>query len=85
MTYPRIPSVDAARFGAIIRRLRLERGWTKAKLAQRADITPQYMNIVENGYNVPSLTLVLDLLEVLGADGAAVMRELLANRNFATK
>ena len=84
MTLPRLKSADAAIFGGIVRRLRIERGWTKAKLAQRAGITPQYMALVERGENVPSLTVFLDLVEILGADGGEVMRELLASRNTAT-
>ena len=72
---------DAQRFGAIVRRLRGQRGWTRKKLATRAGLTPQYVGIVEQGGNVPSLTTVLELLEVLGADPGEVMRELSAARN----
>jgi transcriptional regulator with XRE-family HTH domain len=72
---------DALRFGAIVQRLREQRGWTRKKLATRAGLTPQYVSIVEQGGNVPSLTTVLELLEVLGADPGAVMQELSAARN----
>jgi transcriptional regulator with XRE-family HTH domain len=72
---------DAQRFGAIVRRLRRQRGWTRKKLATRAGLTPQYVGIVEQGGNVPSLATVLELLEVLGADVGEVMRELSAARN----
>ena len=72
---------DAARFGAIVRRLREARGWTRKKLATRAGMSPQYIGIVEQGGNVPSLTTVLELTEVVGGDIAAVMRELAAARN----
>jgi transcriptional regulator with XRE-family HTH domain len=69
------------RFGAILRRLREQRGWTRRKLATRAGMTPQYVTIVEQGGNIPSLTTVLELTEVLGADVAEIMRELAAARN----
>ncbi|HEV2720344.1 MAG TPA: helix-turn-helix transcriptional regulator [Thermoanaerobaculia bacterium] len=72
---------DALRFGAIVQRLREQRGWTRRKLATRAGLTPQYIGIVEQGGNVPSLTTVLELVEVLGADIGEVMRELSAARN----
>lgn len=75
------PDPDAVRFGAIVSRLRLARGWTRKKLAQRAGLSPQYIGIVEQGGNIPSLTTVLELVEVLGADIAQVMRELAARRN----
>jgi transcriptional regulator with XRE-family HTH domain len=72
--------MDAIRFGAIVRRIREERGWTRQKLATRSDLTPQYVSIVEQGGNVPSLTTVLELIEVLGADIGDVMRELAVAR-----
>ena len=76
-----VVSPDAVRFGAIVNRLRVARGWTRKKLSQRAGLTPQYVAIVEQGGNVPSLTTVLELIEVLGADIAEVMRELAVARN----
>jgi transcriptional regulator with XRE-family HTH domain len=72
---------DAVRFGAIVRRLREQRGWTKQKVAMRAGITPQYLALVELGQNVPTLVTILDLIEVLGADIAVVMHELALARN----
>lgn len=68
-------SRDAVRFGAIIKRLRLQRGWTIAKLAQRAGMHATYIGIVERGGNVPSLLTILELAEVLGADPGDVVRE----------
>ena len=44
-------------------------------------MSPQYVSIVEQGGNIPSLTTVLELTEVLGADVAEIMRELAAARN----
>ncbi|HEY4640144.1 MAG TPA: helix-turn-helix transcriptional regulator [Thermoanaerobaculia bacterium] len=84
MPRSRVISMDAVRFGAIVERLRLARGWTRKKLSQRAGLTPQYLAIVEQGGNVPSLTTVLELIEVLGADIAEVMRELMVARNSPT-
>ena len=81
MPKSRTPSADATRFGAILRRLRQQRGWTRKKLATRAGMSPQYIGVVEQGGNIPSLTTVLELTEVLGADVAEVMRELAAARN----
>lgn len=74
-------NADAARFGAILQRLREERGWTKKKLATRAGLTATYIGILEQGGNVPSLSTVLELAEVLGADIAEIMRTLSAARN----
>src|SRR5256885_15953696 len=76
----RIRNTDAERFGAILARIRMERGWTRQKLATRSGMSPQYVAIVEQGGHVPSLTTVLELTEVLGADIAEIMRELAAAR-----
>jgi len=81
MPRSRVISPDAVRFGAIVTRLRVARGWTRKKLSQRAGLTPQYVAIVEQGGNIPSLTTVLELIEVLGGDIAEVMRELMVARN----
>jgi transcriptional regulator with XRE-family HTH domain len=80
MPRSRTQDPDAVRFGAILRRLREQRGWTRKKLATRAGLTPAYVGIVEQGGNVPSLSTVLELVEVLGADIAEIMRELAAAR-----
>jgi len=71
---------DAARFGAILKQLREQRGWTRQKLAQRSGVTPTYIGILEYGGNIPSLPMVLELIEVLGADIGDVMRRLAAAR-----
>ena len=80
MPQSRTYNADAARFGAILRRLRQQRGWTLRKLATRAGMAPAYVSILERGGNVPSLTTVLELIEVLGGDIGEVMRELAAAR-----
>ena len=74
---------DAIRFGAKLKRLREQRGWTKQKLATRAGLTPAYIGILEEGGNVPTISTALELAEVLGADIAEIMRELAAARNPA--
>jgi transcriptional regulator with XRE-family HTH domain len=71
---------DAARFGAIVKRARLDRGWTRKKLATRSGMTAGYIAILEYGGNVPSLPTVLELTEVLGVDVGDVMRQLATAR-----
>ena len=51
------------------------------KLATRSGLSAAYVSIVERGGNVPSLTTILELIEVLGGDLSEVMRELAAARN----
>ncbi|HJQ41215.1 MAG TPA: helix-turn-helix transcriptional regulator [Thermoanaerobaculia bacterium] len=74
-------TLEAVRFGAIIRRLRLARGWTAVKLAQRAGMNPRYLGVLEQGGNDTSLTTIVELCDVLNADIGEVMREVASVRN----
>jgi transcriptional regulator with XRE-family HTH domain len=85
MPRSRVVNPDAARFGAILRRIREQRGWTLQKLGTRAGLNPTYVSILEQGENVPSLSTVLELIEVLGGDIAEVMRELATARSTPLK
>jgi DNA-binding XRE family transcriptional regulator len=82
MTLPQRVDPDAVLFGAILRRERLARGWTIRKLAQRAGMNAQYLGMVEAGRNVPSLSLILEVCEVLGADAGAMIREVAEARRM---
>jgi len=75
MTRPRQIDPDAVLFGEILRRERQARGWTIRKLAQRAGLNAQYLGVVEAGLNVPSLSLIMEVCEVLGADAGAMIHE----------
>jgi len=66
---------DAVQFGAIIRRLRLERGWTIRKLAQRCGMNPIYLGVLEAGRNMPSLDTLLELADVFNVNAADMVRE----------
>jgi transcriptional regulator with XRE-family HTH domain len=71
---------DAVRFGEILQRERLARGWTIRKLAQRSGMNAQYLGVVEAG--VPSLSTILEVCEVLGADAGALIREVAEARRM---
>lgn len=81
MPRSRTANADAVLFGAMIRAVRLGRGWTLQKLATRSGMNATYLGIVEEGGNVPSLSTVLELTEVLGMDVGEIMRELARLRN----
>ena len=48
----------AVRFGAIVRRLREQRGWTQDEMADRAGMNGSYLGFVERGDDVPTLTVI---------------------------
>jgi transcriptional regulator with XRE-family HTH domain len=54
------------RWGAEIRRLRTERGWTILELARRADSQPAHISRIERGINAPSDELRMRVAAALG-------------------
>jgi len=69
------------RFGAVIRRLRLERGWSIVRLAQHVGMSAPYLSVLEQGGNDTTLSTIVKLCNALGADIGEVMREVTAVRN----
>ena len=67
---------NAVVFGQIIRRLRLERGWTIARLARESEMHPNFLASMEKGSNTPSLDTILFLAIVFDADPAEWVREI---------
>jgi DNA-binding XRE family transcriptional regulator len=66
---------EAARFGEIIRRMRLSKGWTLAQLGRRADMSPAYLACLERGENTPSLSCVLHLSRVFAVEAWTIVAE----------
>ena len=51
-----------------LRFLRSEKGFSQIKFSELIDVTPNYLNAVENGKNFPSLEVlqrIIDVLEIL--------------------
>jgi len=74
---------DAARFGAIITRLRTERGWTLGELAQRSRMNRVYLGVLEKGGNLPSLATLFEFAQVFGISAAEIVREVEEARTAA--
>jgi transcriptional regulator with XRE-family HTH domain len=56
---------EAEKFGAIVRKLREERGLTQDQLAERAGVSATYIGFIERGDNVPTLTVILQIASAL--------------------
>jgi transcriptional regulator with XRE-family HTH domain len=74
------PDPEAARFGAVVQRLRQQKGWSLADLGKLVKLSPVYLSILERGRNIPSLTVILRLARALGADAGEMIREVAASR-----
>jgi transcriptional regulator with XRE-family HTH domain len=70
-----VRNYDAERFGAIIHRLRTERGWTLAQCAQRSGMNHKYLAILEKGGNMPTLATLFAFADVFGIEAADMVRE----------
>jgi transcriptional regulator with XRE-family HTH domain len=60
-------------FGREVRRRRSTLGLTLEQLAERSDLTPNYIGSVENGRRDPSLSTVLALAKGLGVGPAELL------------
>ena len=76
---------DAAHFGAVLRRLRLARGWTILVAAQRCGMNPNYLGSLERGGNMPSVDTLLEVADVYGVNASDIVREVEEARRAARK
>jgi transcriptional regulator with XRE-family HTH domain len=67
-------------FGATVRRLREQHGWTQEQLAERAEMSTTYVGFIERGENVPTLTIIFKLASSLQVSPAALIEE--ASRKY---
>jgi len=68
----RTQHADAAAFGAVIRRLRTDRGWTIAALARKLGMNATHLGVLERGENIPSLLTILSIARSLGVPASAI-------------
>src|SRR4051794_13801082 len=62
---------ETPRFGAKIRGLRRRAGLSQAELAQRLDVSPSYLNLLEHNKRALPAPLLIKLAQVLEIDLAA--------------
>ncbi|SIO57137.1 hypothetical protein SAMN05444722_3689 [Rhodovulum sp. ES.010] len=68
-----------ALIGSQLRQLRRDHGHTQAEMARRLNISPAYVNLLENNQRALSVPVLMALSEAYGVD----MRELLSDRDAA--
>jgi transcriptional regulator with XRE-family HTH domain len=69
----------AQRMGASIRQLRQARDWSQAELAEKADVSVDYIGLLERGLRLPAVGVLVQISEifrvstdeVLGREGEA--------------
>lgn len=65
--------MDARTIGKRIQAARLERGWTQAVLAQKADLTPKYLSNIECGEKLPKLETFITIANALEIDANSLL------------
>ncbi len=53
------------RFGAKVRKLRLSRGWTQKQLAEKLNVSLNFLNLIERGERAPSFDNLERLAKIL--------------------
>lgn len=56
-----------------VRRARSERGWSQLELAERADLSVNYVSLIERAERLPSLEVLIKLAGVLGTTLAGLV------------
>ena len=59
--------------GAEIRRVRLAKGWSLAKLAEEADLSPTFTGAIERGAKVPTVTTLFKISRALGVSTSLLL------------
>lgn len=68
-------TLAAKRFGEVIQRLRLERGWTLVTLAKRSGMNATYLGVLEKGGNMLSLDSLYELAHAFNVAPWDILRE----------
>lgn len=70
---------DAVCLG-LIKRHRMQRGWTLQQLGAAAGVHPTHLGVIERGGNLPGLKTLLSLAQIFAVDPGDILREMLDNR-----
>ena len=68
-------SKEGEKFGATVRRLRKHAGLSQEALAERANLSADFVGFIERGENVPTLTTILQLARALGVQPSKIIKD----------
>jgi len=69
------PIPEAELFGKTLKKLRTSRDLTQERLAGAANLTTGYVNTLERGMQVPSLTTLIKLAHALGVTPSELLSD----------
>ena len=65
----------ALRFAAVLRRHRMQRGWTMTQLARKANMNHRHISVLERGDNTPGLQTLFDIAAAFGISASSLVAE----------
>jgi transcriptional regulator with XRE-family HTH domain len=68
-------SKEGQKFGDTVRRLRKQAGLSQEALAERANLSADFLGFIERGENVPTLTTILQLARALGVQPSKIIKD----------
>jgi transcriptional regulator with XRE-family HTH domain len=68
-------SKEGQKFGETVRRLRKAAGLSQEALAERANLSADFLGFIERGENVPTLTTILQLARALGVQPSRIIKD----------
>ena len=74
--------MDKLTMGDRIKETRKKRGFTQEQLAERLDITVEYVSQIERGIKIPSMQTFMRLVEILDVSADYLLRDTVSTRNL---
>ncbi|MBP3590906.1 MAG: helix-turn-helix transcriptional regulator [Clostridia bacterium] len=74
--------MDKLTMGDRVQDTRKNRGLTQEQLAEKVDITVEYMSQIERGLKTPSMQVFIKLVEVLDVSADYLLRDTVSTRNL---
>ncbi|MBR7117530.1 MAG: helix-turn-helix transcriptional regulator [Clostridia bacterium] len=74
--------MDKLTMGDRIREIRKKRGMTQEQLAEKIDVTLEYVSQIERGLKMPSMQVFVKLVEVLDVSADYLLRDSVSTRNL---
>ena len=74
--------MDKLTMGDRIKETRKKRGLTQEQLAEKLDISVEYVSQIERGMKIPSMQIFIKLVEALDVSADYLLRDIVSTRNL---
>ena len=74
--------MDKLTMGDRIKEIRRSHHWTQEQLAERVDVSVEYVSEIERGLKMPSMQLFIKLLEVLDVSADYLLRDTVSTQSL---